>query len=134
MVFRTIFFDKNYRILKEDKMPDNRIAIGSDAFILTEIECDKAIEVNEPKKKEFRLTITIRWAEFRQPDQTSGSLWLFSRIGKQTPALPSITAPIQITPDQSVSLLIVSHGAVSVHYTGQAKAHVWLSYYAEFAE
>jgi hypothetical protein len=111
-----------------------KTATGSDSYILSATATDKAITIQNPNGKEFKLTITIRWEEYRQAGQPAGSLWFGSTLGKQTPALPSIRADFQIAPISTTPLTIVTLGGADVHYTGQANAHVWLSYFAEFAE
>ena len=109
-----------------------QVETGSDAFILT-ANSDKQINISNPSGKEFRLTITIAWEEFRDPGQQAGSLWLGYVLGTTTPSLPIIEAavPIENQGPKNNYFLIVTRGDVVIHYTGQASMHVWLSYYAE---
>jgi len=109
------------------------VTTGSDSFILTSANDEKQIIAQDPHDREFRLTIAISWEEYRQPTQPAGTLWLEYQLGKTTPALPGIEAvvPIEHQGPKSNYFLIVTRGLVSIHYTGQASAHVWLSYYAE---
>jgi hypothetical protein len=112
-----------------------KVVVSSDAFILTSADDEKIIDpLVNPGGQEFRLTLTITWEEYRQPGQTAGSLWFEYLLGKTTPALPVIEAVVPIvTPGpECKTFLVVTLGNVRIHYTGQAKAHVWLSYYAEF--
>jgi hypothetical protein len=44
-----------------------QVVTGSDAFILTNPTFDKRVNISNPSGKEFRLTITIAFDEFRQP-------------------------------------------------------------------
>jgi hypothetical protein len=108
---------------------------GSDAFILTSTDQEKQLEVPDHAGQEFRLTITIAWEEYRDPSQTAGTLWLEYLLGKTTPALPGIEAvvPIAIPRSENKTFLVVTRGNVRIHYTGEAKAHVWLSHYGEYA-
>jgi hypothetical protein len=109
------------------------VTTGSDAFILTSSNDEKLIIAADPDEREFRLTITIAWEEYRQPNQTAGTLWLEYQLGKTTPSLPGIEAvvPVENQSPRNNYFLIATRGLVSIHYTGQANAHVWLSYYAE---
>jgi hypothetical protein len=108
---------------------------GSDAFILTSTDQEKQLGVPDHAGQEFRLTITIAWEEYRDPSQTAGTLWLEYLLGKTTPTLPGIEAvvPIVIPKSENKTFLVVTRGNVRIHYTGEAKAHVWLSHYAEYA-
>jgi hypothetical protein len=110
-----------------------QVLTGSDAFILTSSNNEKKVDIKPPREQEFRLTITIGWEEYRNPKQPPGTLWLEYQLGKTTPALPAIEAlvPIENKGPKNNYFLIATRGLVSVHYTGQAEAHVWLSYYAE---
>jgi hypothetical protein len=109
------------------------IVTGSDSFILTTTATDKQISIPNPNGKEFKLSITIRWEEYRQVGQAAGNLWLYSTLGKQTPALSSVGADYKIAALTTTPLTIVTLGATDVHYNGQGNAHVWVSWYAEFA-
>ena len=114
-----------------------RVVTGSDAFILTSADDQKNIDaLAHLGEQEFRLPITLHWEEYRQPTQPAGSLWLEYQLGTTTPELPGIEAVVPIvTPGpECKTFLIVTLGDVSVHYTGQANAHVWFSYYAEYLE
>jgi hypothetical protein len=110
------------------------VVTGSDAFILTSVDLEKKIDALDLGGQEFRLTITLHWEEYRQPAQAAGSLWLEYLLGETTPALPGIEAVVPIlTPGpECKTFLVVTRGNVRIHYTGQANAHVWLSYYAEY--
>lgn len=110
------------------------VSTGSDAFILTSTDLEKQVGVPDHGGQEFRLTVTIAWEEYRDPSQTTGSLWLEYLLGKTTSALPGIEAavPIVIPKAENKTFLVVTRGKVRIHYTGEAKAHVWLSYYAEY--
>jgi hypothetical protein len=109
-----------------------QVETGSDSFILT-ANSDKQMNISNSSGKEFRLTITIAWEEFRDPGQQAGSLWLGYVLGTTTPSLPIIEAvvPIENQGPKNNYFLIVTLGNVVITYTGQANAHVWLSYYAE---
>jgi hypothetical protein len=109
------------------------VVTGSDAFILTNASDQQSVNIDNPSGGEFRLTITIAWEEYRQPGQPAGTLWLEYLLGKQTAALNGVEAvtPIPNASPQNNYFLLVTRGLVAVHYTGQASAHVWLSYYAE---
>jgi len=110
-----------------------QVVTGSDAFILTNLTFDKHINISHPSGKEFRLTITIAFEEFRQPSQPAGSLWLEYLLGTPTASLPRIGAvvPVENPGPKNNYFTIVTRGDVSIHYTGHANMHVWLSYYAE---
>ncbi len=112
------------------------VKVGSDAFILTSANDEQPVDVNDPNGREFRLTITIQWEEYRQPVQPAGTLWLEYLLGKTTASLPGIEAvvPIENQGPKANYFLIVTPGEVAVHYTGQGNAHVWLSYYAEIVK
>ena len=111
-----------------------RVMTGSDAFILTSTSPEKQIDAPNLGGREFRLTITIAWEEYRDPGVSAGTLWLEYLLGKTTPSLPGIEAvvPIIIPRSENKTFVIVTRGDVVVHYTGQADAHVWLSFYAEY--
>jgi hypothetical protein len=49
-----------------------QVVTGSDAFILTSPTFDKRVNIPNPSGKEFRLTITISFEEYRQPGQEAG--------------------------------------------------------------
>ena len=104
------------------------VETGSDAFILTSANADHPVVINNQNGKEFRLTITIAWEEFKQPDQPAGSLWIEYLLGTTTASLPGIEAvvPIENINPKNNYFLIVTRGDVVIHYTGQANAHVWL--------
>ena len=110
-----------------------QVVTGSDAFILTNPTFDKRVNISNPSGKEFRLTITIAFDEFRQPSQQAGSLWLEYLLGTTTASLPGIEAavPVENPGPKNNYFLIVTRGEVEIHNTGQASMHVWLSYYAE---
>jgi hypothetical protein len=119
-----------------------RVATGSDAFILTTADNHKRLAIENPDLKEFRLTLTITWEEFRDPAQAPGSLWLGYSLAKNTPALngigTSVPIPVRVAPKpenlEIKTFLIVTLGEITVHYTGQAKAHIWLSFFAEYVD
>jgi hypothetical protein len=114
-----------------------KVMTGSNAFILTSANTDQSVETPNINGREFRLTLTIHWEEYRDPSQPAGSLWLEYQLGTTTPSLPGIEAVVPIVlaaPEDCKTFLIVTHGDVDIHYTGQAKAHVWLSYYAEYVD
>ena len=113
-----------------------KVATGSDSFILTASGNQQNVTIDNPSQKEFRLTITIGWEEYRNPGQPAGTLWLEYLLGTNTPALPGIGAvvPIENASPKNNDFLLVTRGQVAVHYTGQANAHVWLSYYAEIPQ
>src|SRR6476661_1635820 len=106
-----------------------QVVTGSDAFILTNLTFDKHINISHPSGKEFRLTITIAFEEFRQPSQPAGSLWLEYLLGTPTASLPRIGAvvPVENPGPKNNYFTIVTRGDVSIHYTGHANMHVWLS-------
>jgi hypothetical protein len=110
------------------------VVTGSDAFILTSAVDEKQINALAFGEQELRLTITIHWEEYRQPGQPAGTLWLEYLLGVTTPELPGVEAVVPVvTPGpEDKTFLVVTRGNVRVHYTGQAKAHVWLCYYAEY--
>ena len=110
-----------------------QVVTGSDAFILTRPNADKRVNIPNPSGKEFRLTITIAFEEFRQPSQPAGSLWIEYLLGTTTPSLPGIEAvvPVENPGPKNNYFVIVTRGEVVIHYTGLATMHVWLSYYAE---
>jgi hypothetical protein len=112
---------------------DIQVVTGGDAFILTNPTIDKRVNIFNPSGKEFRLTLTVAFEEFRQPSQPAGSLWLGYSLGTATASLPSVGTGERIeNPSPKVNyFLIVTRGNVNIHYTGQASMHVWLSYYAE---
>ena len=107
------------------------VVTGSDSYILTATAPDQKIVVANPSGKEFKLTVTIHWEEYRSVGQPAGSLWFGAMLGKQTSALPAIRADSQVAPITTSTLVAVTLGGAVVHYTGQASAHVWVSWYAE---
>ena len=111
-----------------------QVETGSDAFILTSTDDEMLVDLSNPSGKEFRLTITIAWEEYRQVGQPAGTLWLEYQLGKTTASLPGIETivPIENQSPKNNYFLIATGGNVRIHYTGQASAHVWHSYYAEF--
>jgi hypothetical protein len=114
-----------------------KVMTGSNAFILTSANADQPVETPNINGREFRLTLTVHWEEYRDPSQPAGSLWLEYQLGTTTPSLPGIEAVVPIVlaaPEDCKTFLIVTRGDVDIHYNGQAKAHVWLSYYAEYVE
>jgi len=123
---------------------DIQVVTGSDAFILNNLPrsrsrvprgtlTDKLVNIPNPSGKEFRLTITIAFQEYRQPSQQAGSLWLEYLLGTTTASLPMIEAvvPVENPSPKNNYFTIVTRGEVVIHYTGHANMHVWLSYYAE---
>ena len=108
---------------------------GSDALILTQAVPSKNYNIPNPNAQEFRLTLTIHWEEYRQTGQPAGTLWLAYNLAKTTPALPGIGVEVPIvTPGGTTQTFeIVTTGMVGLRYSGQANAHIWLSYFAEFA-
>jgi hypothetical protein len=112
---------------------DIQVVTGGDAFILTNPTIEKRVNIFNPSGKEFRLTITIAFEEFRQPSQPAGSLFLGYSLGTTTASLPSIGTgvPVENPGPKNNYFSIVTRGNVVIHYTGQASMHVWLSYYAE---
>ena len=110
-----------------------QVVTGSDAFILTSPTFEKNLNIPNPSGKEFRLTITIAFEEFRPPMTQAGSLWLNYLLGTTTASLPGIAAavPVENPGPKNNYFTIVTLGEVVIHYTGQASMHVWLSYYAE---
>ena len=107
---------------------------GSNSFILRKNSPYKEIDIPGSKGQEFRLTLTIKWEEYRQPSQSAGSLWLAYNLGKDTRELTGIgvEAPIVTPGPETKTFDIVTLGEVRVLYKGSADAHVWLSYVAEF--
>ena len=73
-----------------------QVVTGSDAFILTNPNFDKRVNISNPSGKEFMLTITIAFDEFRQPSQQAGSLWLEYLLGTTTASLPGIEAAVPV--------------------------------------
>ena len=73
-----------------------QVETGSDAFILTANNVTKRINISNPSGKEFRLTITIAFDEFRKPSQQAGSLWLEYLLGTTTASLPGIEAAVPV--------------------------------------
>ncbi|MGB7783501.1 MAG: hypothetical protein WCF86_18625 [Pseudolabrys sp.] len=71
-----------------------QVVTGSDAFILTNPTFDKRVNISNPSGKEFRLTITIAFDEFRH--QQAGSLWLEYLLGTTTASLPGIEAAVPV--------------------------------------
>ena len=93
---------------------DIHVKTGSDAFILTSANDEKLVDIDNPNGKEFRLTITIAWEEYRQPGQPVGTLWLEYLLGKTTPSLPGIEAvvPIENVAPRNNYFLIATPGNV----------------------
>ncbi len=108
------------------------VVTGSDAFILTG-NSEKKLDGLDPSGTELKLTITLHWEEYREPAQPVGSLWLEYLLGKTTQSLPGIEAvvPIVTQGPECETFVVATPGNVRIHYTGQANAHVWLSYFAE---
>lgn len=108
---------------------------GSDAVILTQAGPSKNYGIPNPNQQEFRLTLTIHWEEYRAVGQPSGTLWLAYNVAKTTSALPGIGVEVPVvTPGGGTQTFeVVTTGAVGLRYQGVANAHVWLSYFAEFA-
>jgi len=108
---------------------------GSDAVILTQAVASKNYAIPNPGQQEFRLTLTIHWEEFRAAGQPSGTLWLAYNLAKNTGALPGIGVEVPVvTPGGGTQTFeVVTVGGVGLRYQGVANAHVWLSYFAEFA-
>ena len=73
-----------------------QVVTGSDAFILTNPTFDKLVNISNPTGKEFRLTITIAFEEYRQPSQPAGSLWLEYLVGTTTASLPGVEAAVLV--------------------------------------
>ena len=125
-----------------------QVVTGSDSFVLINPSSrsrrrpktpgsEKQINIPNPSGKEFRLTITISFNEYRQPSQESGSLWLEYLIGATTASLPGpfeAVVPIENPDPKNNYFLLVTRGNVRIHYTGQGRMHVALSYYAEIPE
>jgi hypothetical protein len=130
---------------------------GSDAFILTNpprrsrspvprgTPSVRKINIPNVWGKEFRLTITIVFTEFRQPSQQAGSLYLQYLLGITTlnvdqpspSPLGAGTVASELLENPSPKnnyFTIVTQGGVVIEYKGQASMHVWLSYYAEIPE
>jgi hypothetical protein len=108
---------------------------GSDAVILTQAVPSRNYDIANPGQQEFRLTLTIHWEEFRTAAQPSGSLWLAYNLAKNTGALPGIGVEIPVvTPGGGTQTFeVVTTGGVGLRYQGVANAHIWLSFFAEFA-
>ena len=125
---------------------DIQVVTGSDAFILTNPSSRSRRVPKRPgiekliipanNGKEFRLTITIGFEEYRQPRQPAGNLWLGYLLGATTASLTAIAGgvPIENPHPKQNYFLIVTRGEVLIRYNGQASMHVWLSYYAEIPE
>ena len=107
---------------------------GGDSFILTSITNEKELGIPGAAGQEFRVTLTLHWEEFRDVSQRTGTLWLEYQLGRSTKVLPGIqkVAPIHASGAEHQTFVIVTHGNVRLHYNGQAKAHVWVSYFAEY--
>ena len=73
-----------------------QVVTGSDAFILTNPTFDKRVNISNPSGKEFRLTITIAFEEFRQPSQQAGSLWLEYLLGRPRRHYQASKRPCQL--------------------------------------
>lgn len=112
------------------------VVTGSDAFILTGSNNEQKVDISNPVDKELRLTITICWEEYRDPTQPAGSLWLEYSLGKNTPSMSGgeSVVPIENMSPKDNYFVVATRGLVSIHYTGQAEAHVRLSYYAEIPQ
>lgn len=108
---------------------------GSDAVILTHAQPSKNYDIPNPAQQEFHLTLSIHWEEYRAAGQPSGVLSLAYNLGKNTSALPGIGVEVPVvTPGGAVQTFdVVTTGAVGLRYNGVANAHIWLSYFAEFA-
>lgn len=108
---------------------------GSDAVILTQAASFKNYDIPNPSQQEFRLTLTVHWEEYRAVGQPSGTLWLAYKLGKTTSALPGIGVEVPVvTPGGStLTFEVVTTGGVGLLYHGVGSAHIWLSYFAEFA-
>ena len=108
---------------------------GSDAVILTQAVFYKNYSIPNPNQQEFRLTLTIEWEEYRQPGQPSGTLWLGYSLAKNTSAMPGIGVEVPVvTPGGCPQTFqVVTVGSVKLLYKGVGNAHIWLSYFAEFA-
>ena len=100
-----------------------QVVTGSDAFILTNPTFDKRVNISNPSGKEFRLTITIAFEEFRQPSQPAGSLWLEYLVGTTTASLPGIEAAVLVEnpgPKNNYFLIVNSwRSRHSLHRAGQ---------------
>ena len=107
---------------------------GGDAFILTPATNEKSLGIPEAGGQEFRATITLHWEEFRDVNQRTGTLWLEYQLGRATGELPGIqkVAPIHASGAEHQTFVIVTPGNVRIYYNGEAKAHVWVSYFAEY--
>jgi hypothetical protein len=118
-------------------MPSTHIEVttGSNSFILSNSNSAQQVPIAN-NGKIFRLTLTLIWEEYRQPNQTAGSLWLNYLLGDNTASLSGIEAvvPIENQGPKANYYLIATPGLVAITYNGVGKAHVWLSYYAEIPE
>jgi hypothetical protein len=108
---------------------------ASDAVVLTQAVPSKNYAIPNPTQQEFRLTLTIHWEEFRTAAQPAGTLWLAYNLAKNTSALPGIGVEVPVvTPGGNTQTFeVVTTGEVGLRYKGVANAHIWLSYFAEFA-
>jgi hypothetical protein len=108
---------------------------GSDALILTKAAPSQKYSIPNPHAQEFRLTLTIHWEEYRAAGQPVGTLWLAYNLAKNTPSLPGIGIEVPVvTPGGSTQTFeLVTTGEVGLRYQGEANAHIWLSYFVEFA-
>jgi len=122
-------------LLYDSKMNPVNAVTGSDAVILTQSLPSKNYNIPNPSQQEFRLTLTIHWEEFRAAGQPAGTLWLAYNLAKNTSALPGIGVEVPVvTPGGATQTFeVVTVGNVGLRYNGVANAHVWLSYFAEFA-
>jgi hypothetical protein len=123
-------------LLYDPKMNPVKAVTGSDAVILSPALPSKNYNIPNPSQQEFRLTLTITWEEYRAPGQRAGTLWLAYNLAKTTAALPGIGVEVPVvTPGGGTphTFEVVTTGSVGVRYNGVANAHVWLSYFAEFA-
>jgi hypothetical protein len=114
--------------------PGHAVA-GSDAVILTQAVPSKNYDIPNPRQQEFRLTLTIHWEEYRAAGQPSGTLWLAYNLAKNTSALTGIGVEVPVvTPGGGTQTFeVVTVGGVGLRYHGVASAHIWLSYFAQFA-
>jgi hypothetical protein len=98
----------NHEMGETNAREDIQVVTGSDAFILNNLPrrsrsrvprgtlTDKLVNIPNPSGKEFRLTITIAFQEYRQPSQQAGSLWLEYHLGTTTASLPMIEAVVPV--------------------------------------
>jgi hypothetical protein len=113
-----------------------QVVTGSDAVILTQAVAFKNYDIPNPAHQEFRLTLTIEWEEYRAVGQPSGTLWLAYNLGKLTSALPGpigVEVPVVTPAGVPQTFEVVTVGGLGLRYHGVANAHIWFSYFAEFA-